>query len=322
MTATLLLTLSIAAQSPDPQAVEATVERALPFIQTKGIEWIEERDCVSCHRISFMVWSLEAAAQQGFDVDPEKLAGWREWSVEALLAPREDDGRPVGALNLEAVSQLLVSRESTSDEAANDEQYAQFVSLLTAGQQEDGSWKPGGQLPGQKRPLAETTEVSTMWSMLALSASQAEADEDVRRRAMEFLAAAEDGESTEWYAVRLVLENALGNDAGQAQRTEQLLALQNADGGWGWLVEDESDALATGQALYALAAAGPDSASPAMQRAVTWLVEHQREDGSWEVRGTKEKKRDSVQETAVYWGTCWAVLGLVESRTPANNDAE
>ena len=40
---------------------------------------------------------------------------------------------------------------------------------ILAKQNKDGSWNPGGQLPSQKRPVPETKQVSTMWTILALA---------------------------------------------------------------------------------------------------------------------------------------------------------
>ncbi|MCA9020956.1 MAG: hypothetical protein KDA74_12490, partial [Planctomycetaceae bacterium] len=71
--------------------------------------------------------------------------------------------------------------------------------------------------------------------------------------------------------------------------------------------------LGTGMALYALLEAGVDRQDATVKRAQQFLVSTQRPDGSWPVKGTKEKKKANVEETAVYWGTCWAVIGLVES---------
>jgi prenyltransferase beta subunit len=159
-----------------------------------------------------------------------------------------------------------------------------------------------------------------MWDALALCANRGEAADAVREKALTFLQSAAEGESTEWYAAMLLVENACGDDAGRTRRAGELMALQNPDGGWGWRVEDESDALATGEALYALASTIEAGTSPEAARAAQWLVDHQRDDGSWEVRGTKDKKRDSVEETAVYMGTCWGVLGLLE--TLPGTDAE
>ncbi|HUB35638.1 MAG TPA: squalene--hopene cyclase [Solirubrobacteraceae bacterium] len=66
---------------------------------------------------------------------------------------------------------------------------------------------------------------------------------------------------------------------------------QNEDGGWGedprsyddpaWVGRGESTASQTAWALLALHAAG-EVASPALARGVAWLVERQREDGTWD----------------------------------------
>ena len=50
-----------------------------------------------------------------------------------------------------------------------------------------------------------------------------------------------------------------------------------------------------------------------IKRAQRFLIDTQRDDGSWAVQGTKANKKDRIEETAVYWGTTWAVIGLVES---------
>ena len=68
-------------------------------------------------------------------------------------------------------------------------------------------------------------------------------------------------------------------------------------------------------ALYALVKsteATPQS-EQAIQSAIKFLVETQRDDGSWAVKGTKEKKKTKVEETAVYWGTTWAAIALLET---------
>jgi hypothetical protein len=72
--------------------------------------------------------------------------------------------------------------------------------------------------------------------------------------------------------------------------------------------------MATGQVLYAQSMQPRESeVSPAVERARTYLLTTQTSDGSWEVKGTKKNKQDKVQETATYWDTCWAVIGLLES---------
>ena len=65
----------------------------------------------------------------------------------------------------------------------------------------------------------------------------------------------------------------------------ELLWDQRPDGGWAQLPTLESDAYATGQALVALREAGGLAvSSPAYRRGVQFLLNTQREDGSWYVK--------------------------------------
>ena len=47
---------------------------------------------------------------------------------------------------------------------------------------------------------------------------------------------------------------------------------------------------------------------PAKNSAGQWT---QQANGSWNVKGTKFKKKDRVEQTSIYWGTTWASLALI-----------
>ncbi len=311
----ILLTLSIGAL-PDAQPttvqIRETVQRGIPYIEEKGLWWIEEKKCVTCHRVGNMIWSLQAAKRSGFTVS-ERLAEWRQWSIGKSLA-ENDKGKITGLGNKEGVVQLLLSPDRADTDAAQVEARKKLAAILLEEQRPDGSWKAGGQLPFQKRPASETDAVSTMWLTLALLVEgKNEASTPVLTRAMKYIEASSPGKSVEWYAVRLLLAVQTGETEVRDQLVKQLRSQQHPDGGWGWMIADDSDALGTGLALYALVSAGVDRNDPAVKGAQQFLVSTQRDDGSWPVRGTKEKRKASIQETAVYWGTTWAVIGLVES---------
>ena len=89
------------------------------------------------------------------------------------------------------------------------------------------------------------------------------------------------------------------------------------DGGWGWLCAEESDALGTAYALYALARDGMRRDDVEVRRGLEFLGRTQNEDGSWSVHGPKSSGRDKVTDTASYWGTCWAVIATLEFIDPA-----
>jgi hypothetical protein len=305
----------------DASSVRSVIENSLPFIEREGVRWIEEKKCVTCHQVPFMVWALNAAADRGFAIEPEKINNWNAWardwrSIHGLDNKEPSDETKTFRGSVDEVAQLLLGKRSQhsfeTSSTAKEAWTSSYVAHLIDGQLDDGSWKPGGQLPMQKRSLRETQEVTTLWSMLAIKTySNSESDyEEPIERGMRWLADSESGESTEWWAVQLLLQKAL---QGEEAARKKLIEYQNKDGGWGWLVTDSSDALGTGQALYALLRSGLTTQHPAVQRAVAFLCYTQKDNGAWTVRGTKKNKQKQIQPTATYWGTCWAVIALAES---------
>jgi len=151
-----------------------------------------------------------------------------------------------------------------------------------------------------------------MWAMLVLIDVAADHSSSAHvEKAMCWLGAETLGKSTEWWAVRSMLERQFGHADKAGQYRGELLKRQRADGGWGWLCDEESDALATGIALYSLA--GEQDAQAAIARAREFLARSQRADGSWAVHGTKENAKTRITPTATFLGTCWAVIGLCET---------
>ncbi len=305
-------------------AVRLAIQRSVPFIEREGAEWITKKDCLSCHHTSFMVWSLNAAKRNGIPVDQAKLAAWTDWATNwqhlviasvRETAVREDTLRD----QPDTLAQLLLGRTAISSGAKPPQWCLDYASDLLKVQQPDGSWKSGGQLPSQKRPKRETQEVSTMWSLLALSDPNIPNDPAASTaldKARAWLGDETIGLSTEWWATRLMFERKLGNAEKADRFRKGLLKRQRADGGWGWLCDDESDGLGTGIALFALAQDKLPATDPTVVKARRFLLQKQNSDGSWPVRGTKMNKKDQIQPTATFWGTCWAVIGLCETLAP------
>ena len=188
---------------------------------------------------------------------------------------------------------------------------AEFAGQIASTQRDNGSWKPGGQLPSQKRTKGETTQVSAIWNTAALVTENAKPS--ARDKALKFLAKAQPGKSSEWLVASLLLEHRRGEKQAVALRRKQLLATQRPDGGWGWLTAEKSDALATGMSLYALVNTGTPGSDPAIRKAIAFLLKTQQANGTYRVHGTKANKRNKPQETANYWGTAWATIGLLET---------
>lgn len=291
--------------------IRTAVERSIPYIEKQGVSWMETKNCVSCHRTGTMTWSLAAAKEKGFTVS-DQLDEWLEWSLNSSLETN-DKGNLVGAGNKEGLVQLMMARTLVESTEARRESFARFAEIIQKDQEADGSWKPGGQLPFQKRSKEETAAVTTIWLTLALvDHGSTRKDSAFVTKALESIQSDETATSTEWYAVRLLLAHQLEDQQSSTEIVRKLQSYQQEDGGWGWLVNEKSDALGTSLALYALLQAGCGDQNM-IPRGIRFLIDSQREDGSWPVHGTKEKKRNSVEETATYWGTTWAVIALAKS---------
>lgn len=275
--------------------VRQTIERSIPYLELKGQEWIKKNKCVSCHQVNTMIWSLSLAKQKGFAVS-KKLGSWIDWSVEESLKKNEK-GKRVGRLNKEGVAQILFA-----DLKIENSQREKLLDLLALDQKKDGTWDAGGQLPAQKRPAKETSLVSSSW--IALSARK-----KVSQASIPTIHIQKEGQSIEWYVVNLLLPSVNGDEKVNSF-TNKLKEFQNSDGGWGWLVNEPSDALGTGMALYALQYVNSEKTLETRTRAIEFLTRTQRTDGTWPVKGTKRKKREKVEETSTYWGTAWAIIGL------------
>jgi squalene cyclase len=104
-----------------------------------------------------------------------------------------------------------------------------------------------------------------------------------------------------------------------------LAATQRADGGWSQLASMPSDAYATGQALYALNAAGRvPTSDPAYQKGVRYLLNTQEPDGTWYVKSRSIWIQPYFESGFPYghhqWisaaGTSWAAMALSLAAEP------
>lgn len=297
------------------------VKRTLPFLEKEGVDWMEDRGCVSCHQVPSMLRSLSGAARVGFDVDAAKLVKWWDWSVDWKnwqKATNRTTEAKSAAGNVETMSHLLLGRHAADKDGAWVKAFRDHLVKL---RDTNGVWKAGGQLPSGRRPARETQEVTTMWALLALkSVKSPETPNEVFERASAWLAQGQPGKSTEWWTARLLAQREFGRVKEADATRRALFSQQNADGGWGWLVGEPSDAFGTGLALYALGRSGSSAREPALGKAIEFLKSSQAPDGSWAVPSTRAKDNKKVRETSTYWGTAWAALGILETLPRGDGD--
>jgi hypothetical protein len=83
----------------------------------------------------------------------------------------------------------------------------------------------------------------------------------------------------------------------------------------------QSDAYATGQALYALNESGMPVSDPVYQRGVKYLLRTQDRDGTWFVNKRAIPANNYLDagfphgesQCASFNGTCWAMMALLET---------
>src|SRR4051812_33212445 len=76
------------AADPTDAQIRTAIQSSLPFLEREGVAWMNERNCMSCHTVTFMLWSFNLARSRGIDIDDAKLAQWTQWSLEKSLAAR------------------------------------------------------------------------------------------------------------------------------------------------------------------------------------------------------------------------------------------
>jgi hypothetical protein len=104
----------------------------------------------------------------------------------------------------------LLSRHEYPAGESREDVWSKYVDLISAEQNDDGLWKSASQLTGQKRKLAETTDVSAAWHTLALTQAAGIERDSARQAVLKSaidtaankLNVRKDAASTEWYVAR------------------------------------------------------------------------------------------------------------------------
>jgi ankyrin repeat protein len=263
--------------------IESAVRRSIPLLQRTAIRFSEKTRCVSCHHNSLTAMTLDIARKKGFSVDSalarmevKTVSGSLEEARERMLlgisGGAQLDGLPYTLVGLAA--------ENYPPDRATDA----VVRGLKNIQQPDGRW-----VIAAHRPPLESSEIeNTAMSMRALQLYTPKQHRRVYnksvRSATAWLVKAR-AVSSEDRAFRLLGMVWGGADKNDVRRgVEELAGEQRNDGGWAQLASLQSDAYATGQALFALREAGMAVKDPLYQRGIRYLLRTQLEDGSWYVK--------------------------------------
>jgi hypothetical protein len=218
-----------------------------------------------------------------------------------------------------AVEILMMSLMGlASERVPADRTIDAVVHNIAAQQHADGSWGSYGIM---RPPTADSLISLTAFGIRSLRdytlpARKAEFEERIARAAR-WLQSAEPV-TTEDAVMQLLGLKWAGLGASSIDRAaRRVLALQRADGGWAQTPHLQSDAYATGTALWALREAGAGKAQ-AHKKGVSFLLSTQAADGTWHVVSRAPKFQPYFESGFPYahdqwisqWATGYASLAL------------
>jgi ankyrin repeat protein len=321
--------------APAGDAVRRTskqaIQTSLPLLQKSMRVFLQNTGCVSCHHEGLGRIATGVARQRGFAIDPaaeraqfQRLSGMvnelRPLHLKALKDPNVMKAVPL--IEIQEVTPVytfalagLAAHRQPANEAT-----AAMAQVLARQQFPDGHW----QFALYRVPMQSSYFTYTALAVQALQAYAPKGAErtDRLRRAREWLLSAPT-ENNEDRAFRLLgLKWAGASQEQRRKAVEELRAGQRSDGGWAQLGSLQSDAYATGQALYALqVAGGMPVADPVYQRGVQFLLRTQEEDGSWFVNKRAIPANNyfnaafphGESQYASFNATCWATMALLQT---------
>lgn len=323
----------------DDDAIHAAVGRALdPLIRTAEQSvgtfrrHASRQECVSCHQQQLPLTALSLAGSRGLPTDRAAVRRQIELLQHDMssvaLSPRDSRWTAL-EMNRQATfhpeaavfagyATLPFELERVPASAATDAMAHQLATT----QQPDGHWSWNlPRPPIQGSDLGATALAVHVLTRYGIPARRDEMNSRVRR-ARAWLAGArvETGEERVHQLLGLAWA---GESAGRLERlARELILQQRPDGGWAQLAGLDSDAYATGQALYALLEAGGVSPGhPAVRRGVDFLVRSQLADGTWRVRRRAHPFQPPMDSGFAHgadgWissaGTSWAVMALARA---------
>jgi ankyrin repeat protein/ketosteroid isomerase-like protein len=300
-------------------AVRSAATRALALLQTTSGSFFVQGGCASCHSHDLTAFAAGIAREHGIAVN-EKLLTEQTLQVRSQWKPLADAllermDTPGGSeMNNFALLGLAAVGEKP-------DRYTDAMARNTANVQlQNGSWFAGA---FSRTPVSDSVIGDTAISIRALRLFGPEGcrpEFEARiRKAREWLlqARAVYADDRAWRLLGLKWSGAQEPALREAARA--ILEQQRPDGGWSQNGALESDAYATGQALYALAAGGGLEASqPAYAKGVAWLVRTQAADGSWRVKRRAAPFQPYFESGFPYghdqwisaFGTAWATAAL------------
>ncbi len=316
----MMSSIALSADDAEDKAqARRSIERGLAFIASDAVAWRTKYKCVSCHHAGLAIWAMHESHDRGLTVDVPLMNELTRWVAESGSG-KTGVPRPEGipkALNAKAVWLGLGLAAVQQPDETTTKGLKLMLGTVREDQLENGSWAswPVTRPPSFGNSDDSMTALATLTLQSGVSGD--DATKQARDRGVTWLAETKTDDDPQSVAMRLVLWSRVKRPQAEIdQLAAKILTRQRSDGGWSQTNEMESDAWATGQALYAMAHAGMKSTNEAIARGRRFLIKTQKENGSWPMtsRPTKPGGEGSGSLIPITGaGAAWAVLGMVQS---------
>jgi ankyrin repeat protein len=326
-------TADLASVGQSQRSPRQAVQVSLKALQRSMAEFTRRTGCVSCHQDGLGRVTTGTARQHGFAIDPavnraqaERINGMvngaRPLHLKALQDPHVMKQVPVIEIKEVASFYTAILSAMAAHQQPANEGTAAMTMVMARQQSPNGSWE----FTFKRVPMQSSFFSTTALAVQALRtygprAHAAEVADRIRRAKAWLLTAPT--EISEDRSFRLLGLKWVGASREEKQKAiDELRAEQRPDGGWPQTPALQSDAYATGQALYALhVAGGVPITDPLYQRGIQFLLRTQDEDGSWFVNKRAMPANiyfdaafpHGQSQYASFNGTCWATLALLQT---------
>jgi len=287
LAAALFLIASIAPRlfaQPADDDVRGTITKSLRLLEKSAATYTEHRQCFSCHHQALPALALVEAKKHGFAVNDKELARQLKFTADFLGKNRAnyEQGKGQGG-QADTAGYALLMLHTGGWEA--DATTSAVIEYLLLRDKERGYWQNTS-----NRPPTEASPFTTTYLGLAAfknfgPASKNDAIKPRIDKARQWLLTAKPKDNED-RVFRLRALKLAGADAKAIQSAaDQLANMQRDNGGWSQIDTIYPDPYATGTALVALHQVGGWSVKDERyQRGLAFLLDTQKDDGSWHVR--------------------------------------
>lgn len=323
-----------------PDVLKAAIQKAIPLMEAGSRGSADQRKCFTCHNQAIPVMALAEVRRRNIAIDEANF----QRQVQHTLAHLESGKASYLAGTGQGGKIISAGYALWTLDAADhkpDETTAAVTHFLLEYQKDKSHWDH----PGSRPPTSGsdfTTSYVALRGLEHFGTAEQQPSVDARKQHVRQWLQTAAPSDTEDRVFRLWLLPYLDvSDADLTKASEELIALQQPDGGWAQLTthtsavvgeppepaaEFNSDAYATGTVLVALLQPGKVSVDrPAVQRGLRYLLNTQQADGSWYVvtrakpfqayyeSGFPHGKDQFLSIAASSWATMALALALPET---------